>query len=70
MSAARHETRYDSRKLGESLKMTRKQKIQLCVRCEEPTGRCEEDSIYLNDEGPLCEECYVVLSEFLENNDE
>lgn len=30
---------------------------QLCVECEEPTGRCEEDSIYDGDRGPLCEEC-------------
>lgn len=30
---------------------------QLCSKCDEPTGRCEEDSIYRNDEGPLCEEC-------------
>jgi hypothetical protein len=38
---------------------------QLCYCCEEPTGRCEEDSIYLasihpdgTDLGPLCEDCY------------
>lgn len=34
---------------------------QLCSECGEPTGRCEEDSIYLDDDGeigPLCEECY------------
>lgn len=30
---------------------------QLCSRCDEPTSRCEEDSIYKGDEGPLCEEC-------------
>jgi len=37
---------------------------QLCVQCDQPTGRCEEDSIYLEPEfehqsslGPLCEEC-------------
>jgi hypothetical protein len=31
---------------------------QLCVKCDQPTGRCEEDSIH--DEagnGPFCEEC-------------
>lgn len=35
---------------------------QLCHVCDEPTGRCEEDSIYLEPEfehqgslGPLCE---------------
>jgi len=37
---------------------------QLCVQCDQPTGRCEDDSIYLEPEfehqsslGPLCEEC-------------
>lgn len=33
---------------------------QMCVRCDEPTGRCEEDAIYLDDDGedgPICEEC-------------
>ena len=37
---------------------------QLCSLCEEPTGRCEDDSIYLDPEfetqgslGPLCESC-------------
>ena len=31
---------------------------QLCEACQEPTGRCEEDSIYLDNIGPLCETCY------------
>ena len=31
---------------------------QLCVLCEEPTGRCEEDALYDElDVGPLCEPC-------------
>ena len=32
---------------------------QLCIDCEEPTGRCEEDSIYIGEEdhGPVCENC-------------
>jgi hypothetical protein len=30
---------------------------QLCCKCEQPTGRCEEDSIHREDEGPFCEEC-------------
>ena len=41
---------------------------QLCVRCDQPTGRCEDDSIYLEPEfehqsslGPLCEECAAEL---------
>lgn len=32
---------------------------QLCCVCEEPTGRCEEDSIYVDDKGPLCELCFT-----------
>jgi len=38
---------------------------QLCVECGDATGRCEEDSIYLDDHiiydkerGPFCEQCY------------
>lgn len=30
---------------------------QICEECGEPTGRCEDDSIYLDDRGPLCETC-------------
>ena len=36
---------------------------QLCTLCEEPTGRCEEDEMYVGDIGPLCEECYTNGSE-------
>jgi hypothetical protein len=32
---------------------------QLCSECDEATGRCEEDSMYVDDIGPLCEDCYV-----------
>jgi hypothetical protein len=32
---------------------------QLCAKCGEPTGRCEDDSIFIEDEGPLCEACYA-----------
>ena len=33
--------------------------LQLCSKCDEPTGRCEEDSI-LDDEGnPHCEDCAI-----------
>jgi len=32
---------------------------QLCTQCEAPTGRCEEDMLAAND-GPLCEECWLV----------
>ena len=31
---------------------------QLCCKCDQPTGRREEDSLYDNDgAGPLCETC-------------
>ncbi len=37
---------------------------QLCEKCEEPTERCEDDSIFLDDgTGPLCEECYLNSGE-------
>lgn len=32
---------------------------QLCTQCDEPTERCEEDSIYDGDLGPLCMDCYI-----------
>ena len=38
-------------------------KIQRCVNCDAPTGRCEEDDLYVIapatgvEWGPLCEEC-------------
>jgi hypothetical protein len=32
---------------------------QLCVICDTPTGRCEDDSLFSNEgNGPLCEEHY------------
>jgi formylmethanofuran dehydrogenase subunit E len=32
---------------------------QICALCGEPTGRCEEDSLYRYDEEkPVCEACY------------
>lgn len=38
---------------------------QLCSICDGPTGRCEEDSMYIDDDsGPVCERC------FFENSDE
>jgi len=30
---------------------------QLCAECGSPTGRCEDDSIFIGDIGPLCESC-------------
>jgi hypothetical protein len=31
---------------------------QICAICEQPTGRCEDDELYADDAGPLCEDCY------------
>lgn len=31
---------------------------QLCSQCDEPTGRCEDDSLFVEDSGPLCESCW------------
>ena len=31
---------------------------QLCVDCDSPTGRCEDDSLFTDDHGPLCPDCY------------
>ena len=33
---------------------------QLCALCDEPTGRCEEDSMFIGDIGPLCEICFDI----------
>lgn len=30
---------------------------QLCAVCDEPTGRCEDDTIRSEDGEPLCETC-------------
>lgn len=30
---------------------------QLCVECDAPTGRCEDDSIFVGECGPLCTTC-------------
>jgi hypothetical protein len=35
---------------------------QLCFECEEPTGRCEEDTLKIDGYGPLCEECFAVAN--------
>lgn len=37
--------------------------MQMCVNCDSATGRCEEDALYLDEngeQGPLCEECYDI----------
>lgn len=43
---------------------------QLCAICDRPTGRCEDDSIFVNDEGPLCENCYHEIKEKEEKGNE
>lgn len=41
--------------------------LQICSDCGDPTGRCEEDSIYADaheegdgEIGPLCESCWAA----------
>lgn len=31
---------------------------QLCSICDEPTGRCEDDTLSVGEDGPFCEKCY------------
>lgn len=36
---------------------------QLCIMCDSPTDRCEEDSIFTKDgNGPLCTNCYDFIN--------
>jgi len=38
---------------------------QICVRCDSPTERCEEDSIHTEDgDGPLCVDCWHKTPDF------
>ena len=32
--------------------------LQLCSACDDPTGHCEDDTLWSKDEEPLCDECY------------
>lgn len=40
---------------------------QLCSRCDKPTGRCEEDTLWDDKESddrlPVCEECWLKNSQ-------
>ena len=40
--------------------------LQLCNVCGEPTGRCEDDTIYTKDGEPLCEGCADLYPEIVE----
>lgn len=31
---------------------------QCCCECGNATDRCEDDSLFVGDTGPLCEDCY------------
>ena len=35
---------------------------ELCCECDEPTGNCEEDNLFIDEQGPLCEECFDELN--------
>lgn len=37
---------------------------QICFVCDEPTGNCEDSSLYLDDQGPFCEECFLKQGGF------
>ena len=42
---------------------------QLCFKCDEPTGQCEEDAIYDEDgNGPYCMDCYHKTDEYINSN--
>lgn len=32
--------------------------LQLCENCGQPTEKCEEDELMIDDFGPVCSECY------------
>lgn len=34
---------------------------QLCSNCEQPTGNCEEDSVFNEDGNPICDTCKIML---------
>ena len=44
-------------------------KIQHCCKCDQPTGRCNEDSLYIYDIGPLCEGCFDIIYENITTKD-
>jgi len=41
---------------------------QLCSQCNDATGRCEEDSIYADEDGeigPLCVDCWHETPQYI-----
>lgn len=36
---------------------------QICTQCDQPTGRCEDDTIRNEDGDPVCEECRDLADE-------
>ena len=34
---------------------------QLCAACGSPTGRCEDDAMWVDGAGPLCSDCRAEL---------
>lgn len=42
---------------------------QLCLKCDQPTERCEEDAIYTEEGiGPLCVPCWHETPEWRAEN--
>jgi len=41
---------------------------QLCYECDQPTGRCEDDTLSWEDISPLCEECFDVKEKEVEGD--
>ncbi len=37
--------------------------LELCYMCDDPTGRCGEDSMWDKDGNPLCEDCNQIYGE-------
>jgi len=33
--------------------------LEICINCDEPTGRCEEDNVVDDDGNPYCDDCAV-----------
>lgn len=40
---------------------------EICCKCGEATGRCEEESVSIDEDGPVCDECYDKFYESFKN---